>query len=459
MGRSALELRIEYTDYLDALNISVLRSLGRELGVEKPTTKTKSDLINLIIGILMGEVEPIQKSSRGAPVKAQEISPKILLRLCEIGGNAAEAALERIEGYQNRSNLLMVRASESPNRFMDDVYVGQVVSQEKYFCVYPLDGVYASPTVILEARFKDVYALKEGDVISYSKEDFKDYSKVTEVLRINDCDPYLYQKTPFDCVQTEPLNKKLPFPENKLADWFFPIYKGGRCLIVSPAKCGKTTLLKQLSGELLKNNDYKTLGLLIEQTNDAVFQFRSLFPERNFLATGYEQEAEDHLFIAEFMLKRAKAYMQSGKDVVLFIDGLLALAKAYDEYFSADGRYLSLGVSAKAARFIKKFLSVARDCGAKGSLTLICALPTKTGNPDDDLFFAEIAPMFETQIALDLDLAKKHVYPAVDFAQSHANNANNLLLDKVMKKDGQRVVELLNKPLSYQEFFEKLDEI
>ena len=106
MGKSAIQLRIEYEKYLDTLGVSTLRSLAREVGVDKPTKgKTKDDLIRLIICILMGEIEPIERSSRGAPVKAQEISPKILFRLHEIGGKAIDGILQRVGNFENR-NLL-----------------------------------------------------------------------------------------------------------------------------------------------------------------------------------------------------------------------------------------------------------------------------------------------------------------------------------------------------------------
>ena len=459
MSKSAIQLRIEYEKYLDSLGVSTLRSLAREVGVDKPTKgKTKDDLIRLIICILMGEIEPIERSLRGAPVKAQEISPKILFRLHEIGGKSVDCVLQRVGNFENR-NLLTVRASDVNDEFMPAVYLGQIVLKGEEFCVYPLNGFAEEPLTYVGVEFQQNYNLKSGDVISYLKKETSEGLRVSQIFKINDAYVSEFQRNEFSQLRIANFNEIIPFSQNKVVDWFFPIYKGGRCLVVSPAKSGKTELLKQLSEELSENNSLKTICLLIEQTNESFFPFRGIISDRDLVGTAYDHDAEEHFRIAEFALNRAKAYVESGKDVVLIVEGVLALAKAYDECHLVGGSYLSSGLSAKAVRYIKKFLASARNIDGKGSLTMICSLPIKTGNPDDDLFFAEISPIFETQISLDVELAKNRIYPAIDFTQSRTNAMGEVDLKKLIGKENQVIVELINQTESSQEFCEKIEKI
>lgn len=464
MGKTAIQLRIEYEKYLDSLGVATLRSLAREIGVEKPTKgKTKEDLIHLTTSVLMGELEPVERSLRGAPVKVQEISPKILFRLHEIGGKSVDGILKRIENFENR-NILTVQASEPNDEFIATVYLGQIVKAqqvegEQTFFVYELDGSKDAPIIFIDFGMIQNYGLKEGDVISYLRKKVGETYKVTQIFQINDLHVSEFQRKEFSKAKIQPLNEELPFSNNKLTNWFFPILKGGRCLVTSPAKCGKTVLLKELSEELSENRTLKTFGLLIEQQNDTFFHYQTVFSDRNLVGTTYDCDAEDHLFLADFALNRAKAYAEAGKDVVLVVEGLLALAKAHDECNLESGSYLSSGLSAKSVRYIKKFLASARNFEGQGSLTLICSLPTNTGNPDDDLFFAELSPMFETQISLAVELAKNRIYPAVDFAKSKTLKTGKIDLKKLDGKDNQTIVELLNQTENFEEFYEKIEKI
>jgi transcription termination factor Rho len=215
-----------------------------------------------------------------------------------------------------------------------------------------------------------------------------------------------------------------------LVDGFLPLTKGRRCLIVGAPKTGKTTLLKMFAKKLLEQKNVKVFGLLIDQSLETSIEFSRIFDERKLVYSTYEDDAESHLFIAEFILKRAKRYAENGKDVVLFIDGVLSLAKAYDELNYSNDKILSCGLTAKTIRYIKKYLGSARAFENGGSLTVVCSLPSSTGNPEDDLVVSELSPVFNAKISLSEELAVKRIFPAIDLSASYVDGYDSLMEEK-----------------------------
>ena len=469
MTKSSKELKIEYEEFLNTLGVASLRSLGREIGVSNPTKgKTKAGLIELIIGVLLGEIEPSVRTNRGAPVKAEEVNPKIILRLREIGGVAIEEALKRqediaridneIQKVQVTKNVISVNASKSTETFMDTVFVGQIVQKGNYASLYILNLPQLEFPVMIDFEVMLEYNLKEGDVISCHLKKKEGFYKVSRIFMVNEVYVSEHKRQNFDLAEISFEKQNLTIPENKFISWFFPIVKGANSLIVAPSKAGKSTFLKNICSGLKFNENLKTFALLLEQPRENIFRFQEILAEEELVYTTYEQDVEEHVFFAEFILKRAKSYAETGKDVVLLIDGLLTLAKAYDECAAVDGKNLSDGLTAKTTRYVKKYLSSARNLKGSGSLTLVCTTPIETGNPDDDLFVAEISALFDTIIRFDGSLARKRVFPAIDFNASISIDMFNkgTAFEKIKGLENERVISFVENSESYEDFISKI---
>lgn len=469
MAKSSYELKIEYESFLNTLGIASLRSLAREIGVDKPTKcKTKSTLIELIVGVLLGEIAPVGKSNRGAPVKAEAVNPKILLRLREIDGNALDEVLknqeyvvhidEEIEKAQATKNVISVNAPKSNENFMECVFIGQIIKKGNYFSLYLLNGAQVEFPIMMDFETIAEYRLKEGDIISCYLNKKEGFYKVSKIFMVNEVLVPEYKRQDVDSAEISFERQSLPLPSNKFISWFLPIIKGCNNLIVAPSKAGKSTLLNDICVGLKSNSNFKTFALLLEQPRENIFRFQQILSSNELLYTTYDQDVDEHVFVAELMLNRAKAYAETGKDVVLLVDDLLALAKAYDENSALDGKMVASGLTSKSIRYIKKILSSAINFKGNGSLTLVCATPIETGNPDDDLFFAEISALFETIIRLDGNLARKRIFPAIDFkaSVSNFNTFKEDVFEKIKGIDNETIISYAQSSESYEEFVSKI---
>ena len=289
----------------------------------------------------------------------------------------------------------------------------------------PLNARDFIERIVLVENTMQENSLKEGDVISCTAKEKGDILFVEKVLTVNESDR-LGTREDFDETEISFLNEKIPL-NNKFLQYFLPISKGGRCSIIGAPKTGKTTLLKNFAQDLTENTNINTFALLIDQSIENAMSFNRLLGDRNLLYTTYEDDAQSHLDFAEFMLKRVKRYAESGKDVVLLIDGAQSLAKAYDEVYYTNDKVLSCGLMTKTLRFIKKFLGSARALKNGGSLTIICGLTGSTGNIEDDLFISEVSPVFNAKISLSAQLAKKRIFPAINLSSSYVDEFDDLM--------------------------------
>lgn len=440
-------LKIEYAKYLDTLGVTTsLRSLGRFIGVKNPTELKKEELIEKIIAVLVGELEAVSPSKRGAPVKDDKLNPDILITLETIclnnGGDwlFAGKTVERKEDpfagfFRPEKNVIGVHSSEFEKMGVTTDCVGQLEKTKNFYCLFPLDGRSFVENVFVDERLVKEYSLKEGDVLVGKKREKGNAFFVTEISLVNGIEFGNFTRRDFECGEVCSPSQKISLRTCKYVDWFLPVVKGGRCLIVSPPKAGKTSLLKEIAKDCIQNTQIKTLGLLIEQPIEIVSEFRKIYQAEDLLYTTYEEEADVHVFIAEFLLKRAKSYVEAGKDVCVVIEGLQSLAKAYDEVNFENGKTLSCGLSAKTVRYLKKVLTTARAFDGGGSLTVICTTSVGTGNPEDDIFFSEISPLFNTRIHLSEELALKRVYPAIDLENSFLASPEKVFEEKMNATD------------------------
>jgi transcription termination factor Rho len=296
------------------------------------------------------------------------------------------------------------------------------------------DDVYVSQSQI------KLFGLKTGDVvlgpIRPPKEGEK-YFPLVRVEKINGRDPaFVRDRLSFD--HLTPL-----FPEEKfnltadrryantsvrVVDLFSPIGKGQRGLIVAQPKTGKTVLLKDIANAIAANHPevYMIVLLIDERPEEVTDMARSVNAE--VIASTFDEPAERHVKIASIVLEKAKRMVECGHDVVILLDSITRLARAYNTVAPASGKVLSGGVDANALHKPKRFFGAARNIENGGSLTIIATALTETGSKMDDVIFEEFKGTGNMELQLDRKLSNKRIFPAVDITAS-STRRDDLLLD------------------------------
>jgi transcription termination factor Rho len=251
--------------------------------------------------------------------------------------------------------------------------------------------------------------------------DNEKYNALLKIDTVNEMDPDEARKRPF-FEQLTPL-----FPEERLRletedhdtaarimDLLCPIGKGQRGLIVSPPKAGKTTILKKLANSITENNpDVHLMVLLVDERPEEVTDMkRSVNGE--VIASTFDQPSENHVQVTELVLDRVKRLVEIGRDVVVLLDSITRMARAYNLNTPASGRILSGGVDSTALYPPKKFFGAARNIEEGGSLTILATALVDTGSRMDEVIFEEFKGTGNMEIRLDRRLADKRVFPAID---------------------------------------------
>ena len=296
------------------------------------------------------------------------------------------------------------------------------------------DDIYVSQSQI------KLFGLKTGDVVDgpirLPKEGEK-YFPLVKVEKINGRSPeYVRDRVPFD--HLTPL-----FPEEKfdltsgrygnistrVVDMFSPIGKGQRGLIVAQPKTGKTMLLKDIANAISENHPevFMIILLIDERPEEVTDMARSVKAE--VISSTFDEPAERHVKVASIVLEKAKRMVECGHDVVILLDSITRLARAYNTVSPASGKVLSGGVDANALHKPKRFFGAARNIENGGSLTIIATALTDTGSKMDDVIFEEFKGTGNMELQLDRKLSNKRIFPAVDITAS-STRRDDLLLDK-----------------------------
>lgn len=298
------------------------------------------------------------------------------------------------------------------------------------------DDIYVSQSQI------KLFGLKTGDTIIGTirppKEGEK-YFPLIKVLEINGRDPdYIRDRVPFEFLTPLFPNQKFKLIGNgqdglslRIIDMFTPIGKGQRGLIVAQPKTGKTTLLKDIANAIAANNPevYLMILLVDERPEEVTDMARSVNGE--VISSTFDEPAERHVRVANIVLEKAKRMVECGHDVVILLDSITRLARAFNTLAPASGKVLSGGVDANALHKPKRFFGAARNIEDGGSLTIISTALTETGSKMDDVIFEEFKGTGNMELQLDRKLSNKRVYPSVDITAS-STRKEDLLLDKNM---------------------------
>ncbi len=474
--------------YLFTLGIGDLRNYGREIGVSRPTAKKKEDLIEEIILVLSGELAPISVSKQGAPVKNDRVDDRIPMRIAEfqrellgIEGSLAPAVLAQEKKMREAKSTIasgiVFREDEGLGTISDVTMKGQVYYKDGTYSLLPITLEEADSRIFIPESVVKANGLRDGDVISaYTCKNRQGVISVGDIEVVNG---HSIGKAPLerpDFEQSIACNPKdriqlfdgerYASTTQKFVEWLMPIAKGQRACVISVPKGGKTRFLLELAVAARGlNEDLDTLVFLVDEAPEAIGEFMRALGRDDLFYTTYDDAPERHVEVAELLLTRAKRKAESGGNVLLIVDSLNSLARAYnDTDESVGGKTLTNGLEVKTLRYMKKFFGSARCLERGGSITIIASVSVNTGNPIDDVIAAELSMQSSAETHLNDGLAVRRIYPALDIVRTRIKQgellksqeelAFELSLRKACegKLSGEWLTKALSASNSYEDF-------
>lgn len=303
------------------------------------------------------------------------------------------------------------------------------------------DDIYVSPSQIRR------FGLKTGDTVSgviRKPKDGEKYFALLKIDKVNFVDPsMLGDRLFFDRLTPLYPDKKFNLESNptyistRLMDIFSPIGKGQRGLIVAPPKAGKTVLLKEIAQTILANHpEVYLIVLLVDERPEEVSDMRRSIKGLNaeVISSTFDEAADRHVQVAEIVLEKAKRLVEVGKDVVIVLDAITRLARAYNTTAPASGKILTGGIDANALQRPKRFFGAARNTEEGGSLTIIATALIETGSRMDEVIYEEFKGTGNMEMHLSRKLANRRLFPAFDLLISGTRREDLLLTPDELNK-------------------------
>ena len=426
---------------LDKVNIFQLREIAREIGVNSPTSLKRDHLISAINDIITGKTAPTVKSSRGRPTKSSSEPFPLFTKIKEYMQNLKSLEPESKPLYQTREEISQEFQPE--NNFDEREGILEIHNEGFGFVrvnnCEPCDmDAYLSSAQIRK------FGLRKGDCIRGKVKNLHEnkYDAMINIISINSIpiEKYVFRRNFEDLLPIYPDQRLRLETENssldlaiRCIDLIAPIGKGQRAMIVSPPKAGKTSLLKKIAQSIATNYpDIKLIMLLIDERPEEVTDIqRSVSGEVVF--STFDETPEHHTRAADLVLSRAKRLVESGKDVVILLDSLTRLARAYNLVIEPTGRTLSGGIDPGALHIPKRFFGAARNIENGGSLTIIATALVDTGSRMDDIIYEEFKGTGNMEVHLDRRLSEKRIFPAIDLQRSGTRKEELLLSQKELE--------------------------
>ena len=480
---------------LETLSVSVLRDFAKDKKIKNISAMRKSELIDAIIAAEENE-STVGYTDNEATVntvteRTVNNSETANTNNEAVNNNHRQHQNERYEKrpyqerqYQERTyqehtvNEGKASYDEAKEPEMADGILE--VLQEGYGfirCENFLPGendVYVAPSQI--RRFN----LKTGDIIrgpKKAKTQAEKFSAIMYVESVNGLNPVVAQRRKaFETLTPIFPNERIHLERNsntiamRMVDLISPIGKGQRGMIVSQPKSGKTTLLKQIANAVTKNNpEMHLMILLIDERPEEVTDIKESITGDNVevIYSTFDELPERHKRVSEMVIERAKRLVEQKQDVIILLDSITRLARAYNMTVQASGRTLSGGLDPAALHMPKRFFGAARNMREGGSLTILATALVETGSKMDDVVFEEFKGTGNMELVLDRKLSEKRVFPAIDIAKS-GTRREDLLLDKeeleavdIMRKAlnslktdeaAERILDLFTKTRNNDEF-------
>ena len=301
------------------------------------------------------------------------------------------------------------------------------------------DDIYVSPSQIRKFGLRTgdtvegpVRAPKEGEryfaLLQVSKINFEEPEKSRHKIAFENLTPLYPDKQLIMEVETTKIEKK-PDLTPRLIDLVSPIGKGQRSIIISPPKAGKTMILQSIANSIAKNYPecYLIVLLIDERPEEVTDMQRSVKGE--VISSTFDEPAQRHVAVAEMVIEKAKRLTENKKDVVILLDSITRLGRAYNAVIPSSGKVLTGGVDANALQRPKRFFAAARNIEEGGSLTIISTALIDTGSRMDEVIFEEFKGTGNSETVLDRKIADKRIYPAIDITKS-GTRREELLFDK-----------------------------
>ena len=417
----------------ESLPLATLKDLAKARGLKGISTMKKAELIERML-------EEDEKVKNNAKETVKELSANT--------GDKEVHDIDKLDSGITVRGILEV---------MQDGY--GFIRSANYL---PGDNdVYVSPSQI--RRFN----LKTGDILEGNtriKTQQEKFSALLYLSKVNNIDPMkiMHRKNFEDMTPVFP-NERLSLECGKtstamrIMDLMSPIGKGQRGMIVSPPKAGKTTLLKQVALSVQKNNpEVHLLILLIDERTEEVTDIREYIEGENVevIYSTFDELPEHHKRVSEMVIERAKRLVEHKKDVMILIDSITRLARAYNLTVPPSGRTLSGGLDPAALHMPKRFFGAARNMREGGSLTILATALVDTGSKMDDVVYEEFKGTGNMELVLDRKLSEKRMFPAIDILKSGTRRE-----DLLLSKEEQEAVESMRKGLNGLRQEEAVDNI
>lgn len=420
----------------ESLALAQLRELAKIRGIKGATTMKKSEVVEAMLA--EDERETVSKAkdtneTKGSAVKSSEETKETIKNTEE----AKEEGTPRNYRADNAYDSTMYPpeldsgiSAEGILEVMPDGY--GFIRSANYL---PGDNdVYVAPSQIRR------FGLKTGDILSGNKRIKTQQEKFQALLFVRTINGY----TPEESAKRPAFEEMTPiFPNDRIRmetdgcsvamrvmDLISPVGKGQRGMIVSPPKAGKTTLLKEVAKSILRTNpQMHMLILLIDERPEEVTDIREAIVGDNVevIYSTFDELPEHHKRVSEMVIERAKRLVEHKKDVVILLDSITRLTRAYNQVVPPSGRTLSGGLDPAALHMPKRFFGAARNMREGGSLTILATALVETGSKMDDVVYEEFKGTGNMEMVLDRKLSEKRIFPAIDIQKSSTRNEHLLL--------------------------------
>ena len=382
------------------------------------------------------------------PVDGYKIEELRILDLDDLIAIATSVGIENPREFRRQELVFeILRAQTKQGGFI--LFTGILeISQEGYGFLRGIDSNFSDSINDAYVSLSQIrkFELRVGDIVTGQVREPKDQEKYYALLKIEAINyksiaesrerPLFDNLTPIFPIQKLKLEYESTKLTGRVLDLFTPIGKGQRGLIVAPPRSGKTEIMKELAHGIAQNHpEVQLLVLLVDERPEEVTDMERSVKGEVFSST-FDQPAFNHVRVAELVIEKAKRSVEMGKDVIILLDSITRLARAYNAITPSSGKVLSGGVDANALHKPKRFFGAARNIENGGSLTIVATALIDTGSRMDDVIFEEFKGTGNSEIVLDRSISDRRIYPAV-----------NIL------KSGTRKEELLQNPLDLQKIW------
>ena len=470
------------TENYNEMTLATLKEIAKEKGIKNISKLKKSELIEELVKITPNKIE------KNGVILTEKIAPKN--RNIEAGIHIDENVNSEAYASDSRDRYNVTEEEKEEKKERLKVMINESNSSKGVLeiqennsfgflrCSNYLTGendIYVSPSQI--RRFN----LRTGDEVEGKVREAKDGEKFKALLfveKVNGESPdKAIGRKNFENLTPIYPNERLHLEtdngrdlSSRLMDFMCPIGKGQRGIIVAPPKAGKTTLLKRIAQNISKNYpDIKLIVLLIDERPEEVTDMKRSI-KGDVIYSTFDEEPQNHAKVSQMVLERAKRMVEQGKDVVILMDSITRLSRAYNLTITPTGRTLSGGLDPGALLMPKKFFGAARNIEEGGSLTILATALVETGSRMDDMIFEEFKGTGNMEVHLDRRLQERRIFPAIDIYKSGTRKEDLLLSDeekevafairKNMNRDGnienitETLINMLSKTKNNKEFME-----